>query len=120
MPMPTEAEIPEKEAQATQKAAQKATVGPEQNPRNRLQELCAKRGIPLPTFTVTEHGPPQDRTFSAVVTLVIKGVTRSSRPGRGRTRKEAEKAAAAEMLTAISAAARSQPRSAQDRQAAHP
>jgi ribonuclease R len=99
--MPAGEEAPEPAAMEESKPKPAPRGGPENNPRNRLQELCAKRKAPLPTFTVEERGSPNNRTFEAVVTVMIDGTKRSSRPARDRTRKGAEKAAAAEMLATL-------------------
>jgi ribonuclease R len=71
---------------------------PEQNPRNRLQEHCARRKLPLPSYGVTEHGPPHERTFKAVATVHVGGRVLVTPPTPARSRKDAEKAAAAAML----------------------
>jgi ribonuclease R len=100
VPMPAEAPVPAI-AQPEKPKAKVAEGSANQNPRNRLQEWCAKRRFPLPVFEVTEHGPPHDRTFKAVVTLTIEGRSRSSQPVPARSRKDAEKAAAAAMLATL-------------------
>lgn len=75
-----------------------ATAAPGQNPRNRLQEYCAKRHLPLPSYGVTEHGPPHDRVFEGVATVHVGGRVLVSPPAAAKSRREAEKAAAAAML----------------------
>ncbi|MGU3404582.1 RNB domain-containing ribonuclease [Methylobacterium brachiatum] len=78
-----------------------ASTIPDQNPRNRLQEHCAKRGLALPSYQVTERGPPHDRLFEAVTTVHVGGKVLVSPAATAKSRKEAEKAAAAEMLVLI-------------------
>lgn len=97
-------EMPEEsEAPATADAAPEAvrTPVPAQNPRNRLQEHCAKRKLPPPTFRVSETGPPNDRTFEARAVVRIDGRDMVSSPAVARTRKDAEKAACAALLVAM-------------------
>ena len=73
-------------------------AGPELNPRNRLQEYCARAKHPAPTYEVSERGPPHDRVFEAVATVRVGGRTISSPSASARSKKEAEKAAAVAML----------------------
>lgn len=60
--------------------------------KSRLQELAAQRYAELPRYEITEDGPEHEKEFRAVVRL--RGEVRGS--GRGRTKKEAEQAAARE------------------------
>jgi ribonuclease-3 len=58
--------------------------------KTRLQELCARRFDQLPRYAVTDDGPDHAKEFEAVVIL-------AGRPfgvGRGRSKKQAEQAAA--------------------------
>lgn len=111
--MPVESEAP---AEAAADAAPEADRTPvsAQNPRNRLQEHCAKRKLPPPTFRVSETGPPNDRTFEARAVVRIGGTDTVSPPAVARTRKDAEKAASAALLVAMGVEA------AADRPAAAP
>lgn len=62
-----------------------------ENPKSRLQELAQARGA-TPLYRIAgQEGPPHDRTFSAVVE--VGGAPLGE--GIGRTKKEAEAAAAA-------------------------
>lgn len=60
--------------------------------KSRLQEIAARRFGELPRYEITEDGPEHEKVFDAVVLLV--GEPWGS--GRGRTKKEAEQAAARE------------------------
>jgi ribonuclease III len=58
--------------------------------KTRLQELCARDFEKLPIYVVQEEGPDHAKQFDAVV--VVDGVERGR--GRGRSKKQAEQAAA--------------------------
>jgi ribonuclease-3 len=58
--------------------------------KSRLQERCAREYDQLPLYTVTEEGPDHAKRFDAVV--VIAGSRRGQ--GHGRSKKQAEQAAA--------------------------
>jgi len=58
--------------------------------KSRLQERCAREYDQLPLYTVTEEGPDHAKRFDAVV--VIAGRRRGQ--GHGRSKKQAEQAAA--------------------------
>lgn len=63
--------------------------------RSQLQNYCQREKMALPEFQVTdENGPAHDKEFRVEVRL--RGETRGS--GRGRSKKEAEQAAAREAL----------------------
>lgn len=67
------------------------------DPKTELQERVQARGRPLPDYAIVEeHGPEHDKTFVCRVDAgdEIAGV------GRGRTKKEAQLAAAAAALSA--------------------
>lgn len=81
----------------------------ERNPRNRLQEHCAKGGHPLPTYDVVGSGPAHDPVFVAVATARIGGRVISSAPAQARSKKEAEKAAAAGLLVLLGVAEPAEP-----------
>lgn len=102
--MPPEAEAPVQVGEVDQsgKAPRPGKAPPSnQNPRSRLQEYCAKRKLPLPTFHVSESGPPNDPTFEAMAIVRIEGKDVASPPASGRTRKDAEKAAATALLVTM-------------------
>ena len=63
------------------------------DPKTLLAELAASRGWPAPEYLSEHDGPPHERTFT--VTVTVSGQTGS---GVGRTIKQAEKLAAAEVL----------------------
>lgn len=65
--------------------------------KTRLQELAAREGH-RPEYRVVGSGPDHDRRFRAEVT--VAGMVRGS--GAGRSKKEAEQAAAREALQALS------------------
>ncbi|MDZ4169355.1 MAG: ribonuclease III [Coriobacteriia bacterium] len=68
-----------------------------ENPKSRLQELLQADGVaPLYRITRTD-GPPHDRSFVAIVE--VAGTVRGS--GSGRSKKDAEAAAAADALRAM-------------------
>jgi len=68
-----------------------AAAGPGgQDYKTRLQELCARHFDQLPVYVVSDEGPDHAKEFQAVVR--VKG--RSQGEGRGRSKKQAEQAAA--------------------------
>jgi ribonuclease-3 len=68
-----------------------AAVGPGgQDYKTRLQELSARRFDALPTYELQDEGPDHAKRFSA--TVVVGGRRRGS--GEGRSKKQAEQAAA--------------------------
>ncbi|MDQ6836895.1 MAG: ribonuclease III [Actinomycetota bacterium] len=68
-----------------------AAVGPGgQDYKTRLQELCAQRFDTLPVYTVGDVGPDHAKTFDAVVHVA----RRLCGQGHGRSKKQAEQAAA--------------------------
>jgi len=75
-----------------------AAATPE-NPKSRLQELVQARGESPVYQTTAIEGPPHDRTFS--VTVDVAGVRLGE--GSGRTKREAEAAAATVALAALAA-----------------
>lgn len=68
--------------------------------KSRLQELAARRQFDPPHYRVDGSGPDHDRRFTATVSL--GGSARGS--GLGRTKKEAEQAAAREAIAALGGA----------------
>lgn len=71
---------------------------PDFDAKSRLQELCQKRRIPLPTYRIVEtSGPPHSRAFS--VTACLYDGTEAG--GKGSTRKEAETEAAGRLLSLL-------------------
>jgi ribonuclease III len=75
-----------------------AVAGPgEADHKTRLQEASARRYGQVPRYEVHGSGPDHDRRFTAVVR--IDGRERGQ--GRGRSKKEAEQAAAREAWTAL-------------------
>ncbi len=66
--------------------------GPGSDHKSRLQELSAQEFGELPRYELSEEGPEHMKTFRAVV--VVAGEVRGA--GEGRTKKEAEQAAALE------------------------
>lgn len=68
-----------------------ASAGPGgQDFKTRLQELCARRYDELPVYVVDDEGPDHAKHFEAVVS--VDG--REQGRGRGRSKKQAEQAAA--------------------------
>lgn len=67
--------------------------------KSRLQELCARDGGPIPTYSSTDTGPEHDKTFSAEVH--VDGRLLAS--GVGRSKKQAEQHAAERALAAFDA-----------------
>ncbi|MGH9121925.1 MAG: ribonuclease III [Acidimicrobiales bacterium] len=68
-----------------------AATGPGgQDYKTRLQELCARGFDALPVYRVVDQGPDHAKEFSASV--AVAGVVRGT--GRGRSKKQAEQAAA--------------------------
>jgi ribonuclease-3 len=64
-----------------------------------LQELSAERGLGVPDYTMTSSGPDHQKTFTAAATVGGESFAAS----RGRSKKEAEQAAAETAWRAISA-----------------
>jgi ribonuclease-3 len=64
-----------------------------------LQELCAARGVGLPSYEITESGPDHMKQFEAVAVI---GSLRFS-PGSGRSKKQAEQGAAQAAFEELSA-----------------
>jgi ribonuclease III len=70
---------------------EEAAAGPGgQDYKTRLQELCARRFEDLPQYDVADDGPDHAKRFDAVVS--VGGVARGT--GQGRSKKQAEQAAA--------------------------
>jgi len=63
------------------------------DPKNVLQELAASSGLDAPTYQVRGRGPDHARVFTAEVALA--GITGR---GEGNSKKQAERAAAADAL----------------------
>ena len=73
------------------------SAGREGDHKSRLQELIARRFERVPHYVVTGEGPDHQRWFAAIVS--VGGETWGR--GEGRTKKQAEQAAAAAALEAI-------------------
>ena len=65
--------------------------------KTRLQELCARLGLGVPSYDTTGEGPDHERVFTAIAR--VGGTPRGS--GSGRTKKAAEQVAAAEAFDVI-------------------
>ena len=71
---------------------------PMQDSKGALQEYLQQDGGEAPTYEiVAQDGPPHDRTFEAAVSRNGKELAR----GSGRTKKQAEQAAALKALQAL-------------------
>jgi ribonuclease-3 len=66
-----------------------------------LQELTALRGLGVPDYTITSAGPDHAKSFTAAA--VVDGITYGIRPGR--SKKEAEQAAAEAAWQALNSGA---------------
>ncbi len=86
--------------------------GVDSDAKSRLQELAAQHGGDLPRYELSEAGPEHDKRFRAVVRA--GGFTGT---GEGRTKKEAEQAAAREVADLLGSAGDRQRPS--DEQAGH-
>lgn len=75
------------------------TLGAALEWKSSLQELTSARGLGVPRYEVTAEGPDHDRRFNAAVYLGGQVYGR----GRGRSKKLAETAAAAQAWTALDA-----------------
>ncbi len=78
---------------------EEAAAGPGgQDYKTRLQELCARTFDQLPSYTVADRGPDHAKEFEALVRVDgnVKG------HGRGRSKKQAEQAAAREAWEQLS------------------
>jgi ribonuclease-3 len=79
---------------------EEAAAGPGgQDYKTRLQELCARRFEDLPRYDVTDEGPDHAKRFDASVRVL--GAVRGT--GHGRSKKQAEQAAAREAWEHLSA-----------------
>jgi len=67
--------------------------------KSALQERLARRGAVVRYDVVAEEGPPHDRTFAVAASVGAEEVAR----GSGRSKKDAEQAAAAAALDALEA-----------------
>ena len=67
------------------------------DPKNRLQELAAQIGLGLPVYVVAENGPEHAKQFTAAVSLGGEQLG----TGGGRSKKAAERSAAAEALRTL-------------------
>jgi ribonuclease-3 len=79
---------------------EEAAAGPGgQDYKTRLQELCARRFDQLPTYQTQDQGPDHAKQFNARVSVggVLRGV------GSGRSKKQAEQAAARQAWEQLSA-----------------
>ena len=63
--------------------------------------LCGRMGLPHPTFQVEQHGPSHALVFSAVASTIREGVRVASARMEAKTRKEAERLAAASLLECL-------------------
>lgn len=84
--------------------ASSARIEPLRDPataRGHLQEICQKRGWPLPTFEVTMSGPPHSPTFVAIATVERNGALVDGKAAEGKSRKEAEKLASANLIARL-------------------
>lgn len=70
------------------------------DPKNRLQELCARLGFGTPAYEVSERGPDHAKHFDA--DALVGG--RRLGMGTGRSKKDAERQAAQAALLALAAA----------------
>jgi len=66
------------------------------DPKNRLQELAARSGLPPPRYELAESGPDHARRFSAIVH--VGGVAGA---GAGSSKKRAEREAARAAIAAL-------------------
>lgn len=65
--------------------------------KTRLQEVCARADLGVPSYDTTGEGPDHERVFTA--TVAIGGVVRGT--GTGRTKKAAEQEAAARAFESL-------------------
>jgi ribonuclease III len=79
---------------------EEAAAGPGgQDYKTRLQELCARSFDDLPQYEVTDEGPDHAKRFDAAV--LVSGAVKGR--GEGRSKKQAEQAAAREAWARLSA-----------------
>jgi ribonuclease-3 len=82
---------------------EEAAAGPGgQDYKTRLQELCARLFDELPRYSVSDQGPDHAKEFDA--TVYLQGQPSGS--GRGRSKKQAEQAAAREAWERLRGSAR--------------
>lgn len=67
------------------------------DPKSRLQELAARSLDSVPRYEVTDQGPDHAKEFAATVFVGLENLG----SGQGRTKKDAEQAAAAEALAVL-------------------
>jgi ribonuclease-3 len=80
-------------------------AGTPENPKSLLQEVVQARGNSAVYTTLSEEGPPHDRTFTVAVDIAGERFGE----GVGRTKREAEAAAAAAALGVLGQAAEKHP-----------
>jgi Exoribonuclease R len=73
------------------------------NPKSALQEICQKRGWPLPRYEIEQSGPSHAPSFSAWVHVAAAGRSIVSGTSTAGTRKEAEMSAAASAMDKMAA-----------------
>lgn len=71
------------------------------NAKNALQELCQKRGWPLPVYEFEQSGPAHSPTFAGTVIVIANGRRVVSSTVSARSRKEAEKLAARDVIRSL-------------------
>ncbi len=76
--------------------AERAELG---DAKNRLQELCARKGLGPPVYEVRDRGPDHARTYSATVRVAGAPLGQGSGPSK----KAAERQAATEALALLGA-----------------
>ncbi len=74
--------------------------------KNRLQELCARLGLDPPGYTLHQSGPDHARRFVAEVAVAGPPGAGAVGRGEGRSKKQAERAAALDALANLSGADR--------------
>ena len=79
-----------------------ADLTPPQDPKTTLQEWAQGRGLPLPDYSeVGREGPAHEPCF----TVAVRVVGHAPAAGRGRSKRQAERAAAAALLAVLRGAA---------------
>ena len=76
-------------------------AAPIDDPKGAVIAACQRMGLPLPAFAVVQKGPPHAPVFSAVASVILAEGRAATEPREAKTRKEAERLAAAALLARL-------------------
>nr|WP_250807587.1 RNB domain-containing ribonuclease [Neorhizobium tomejilense] len=86
---------------AKPKASHQPKGASHENPKTALQELCQKKGWSLPLYDVKQAGPAHSPKFVALATITTGKGKLQSKEVTASSKKDAEKRAAEELLSAV-------------------